>query len=727
MRKYSYLLVFFCCWTHWLWAAKLPLEFVSLPVITDMEPNQSQTLTYVIHNNLPTQYLPLRSITVINGGDQQPPSTAAIASTCGTFIAPNAYCSIIVTLGNLVPGRFYRHLVIDYNGRAPLVSSIAFNVTQAKYTILMYIVGSDLESLGQSASFNINQMATVGSSKEMKVVLETGGANAPGWLTVQRKIVLPGSAVTLQDLGPVNMAAASTIQDFIQWGMTNFPADNYILIFNDHGGGPNGGFGGDELYNNAATPINQLVAAIRGATLNTGKRFEMIGFDACLMASAELLAGLAPYTNYFVASEDLEPGQGWQYNTFLAYVKNNLLANGLAIGIDIINGYTSQNEGDSTTLSIAASSEVANLIAAISNFANALNSHVRSVSEWKAIANARYKSADYSTSIWEANSFDVVDLTAFATAVAAQFPADPVLQLATNAVVSTNANTIKYLLNSANRADSNGLTVYFPSILGQYDPDYPSNTKLNGQEFFSTNYVSLVQDYYQFYSANTSSLVANPTNLQYDGTTYTATITNDYNELFAAVGNDACPFSVFDRRNNLLSSPPCYTSIQYQGIDAVAGVSNTWNISFVKADHVDEWPLINDEPMLLIPDDATPSMPGEDTFIIPVTMSDAGYSTGFLSVVKNANGTYEVVGFQKSVGSSNTAAKITDIENGTQFFLRTYAFDGSRWLLLRTDVAITSPFTISFGSVSAPAFTNFRFLVGDRTGNLTITDDSKPY
>ena len=44
-----------------------------------------------------------------------------------------------------------------------------------------------------------------------------------------------------------------------------------------------------------------------------GQPFELIGFDACLMASVEMASVASPYAKYMVASEEVEPGSGWDY------------------------------------------------------------------------------------------------------------------------------------------------------------------------------------------------------------------------------------------------------------------------------------------------------------------------------------------------------------------------------------------------------------------------------
>ena len=52
-------------------------------------------------------------------------------------------------------------------------------------------------------------------------------------------------------------------------------------------------------------------------------RFEFIGFDACLMSTLETANVLTPYARYMYASQEMEPGSGWDYTSLL----NNLAAN----------------------------------------------------------------------------------------------------------------------------------------------------------------------------------------------------------------------------------------------------------------------------------------------------------------------------------------------------------------------------------------------------------------
>ena len=46
----------------------------------------------------------------------------------------------------------------------------------APYTVLVYMVGSDLESNGAAATDDLIEMAAVGSTKNVNILVETGGS-----------------------------------------------------------------------------------------------------------------------------------------------------------------------------------------------------------------------------------------------------------------------------------------------------------------------------------------------------------------------------------------------------------------------------------------------------------------------------------------------------------------------------------------------------------------------
>ena len=102
----------------------------------------------------------------------------------------------------------------------------------------------------------------------------------------------------------VDIASGDTIGDFLTYGVKNYPADRYIVIFFSHGGGTIKGFG-------AGTTISEMQKAFSNTKAATNKEFDIIGFAACLMGTAEWMHYLADYGKYYVASEETELEFPW--------------------------------------------------------------------------------------------------------------------------------------------------------------------------------------------------------------------------------------------------------------------------------------------------------------------------------------------------------------------------------------------------------------------------------
>ena len=156
--------------------------------------------------------------------------------------------------------------------------------------------------------------------------------------TVQRHKILKDHHQTLEDLGKQNMATSNTLSDFLIWGVSEFPAKKYVAILWDHGSGING-FGADSNFNgDILTPV-ELAKAFEDTKDSTRTNFEIIGFDACFMASIEVADTVKSFGNYMVASQELIPPAGWDYSAFLASLIKNPSQDGLTLGKNIADSF----------------------------------------------------------------------------------------------------------------------------------------------------------------------------------------------------------------------------------------------------------------------------------------------------------------------------------------------------------------------------------------------------
>ncbi len=198
---------------------------------------------------------------------------------------------------------------------------------QDTVTVMIYMNGSNLESDHGMATEDIREILSATLSDNVNVVIQTGGTKR--WKTKaiasdhSQRFLVENGALTLVDdsLGQLDITDPQTLEDFIVFCDTYYPADRNMLIMWNHGSGAVYGFGYDEHSDDymAALTLDEMQTAIR----NTGVKFEMIGFDACLMGGIETACAFYDSADYLIASEDFESGRGWEYQNWLTVLGMN--------------------------------------------------------------------------------------------------------------------------------------------------------------------------------------------------------------------------------------------------------------------------------------------------------------------------------------------------------------------------------------------------------------------
>lgn len=211
-----------------------------------------------------------------------------------------------------------------------------------KRTIMIYMIGSDLESQYAAASSDIEEIKSSGVNfDDVNVLICTGGAKK--WINSEIpndkntifKMTNSG-LVKLEEYERSSMTDPDNLTNFLNYGHDKFKSSKYSLILWDHGGGPIYGYGMDENYVGSLT-LAKLKQGLGNSKFN-GKKLEMIGFDACLMSSVEVADVLSDYANYMLASQEVEPGLGWDYS-FLSNVTSKTST--VDMGMSIIDHYGS--------------------------------------------------------------------------------------------------------------------------------------------------------------------------------------------------------------------------------------------------------------------------------------------------------------------------------------------------------------------------------------------------
>lgn len=290
-------------------------------------------------------------------------------------------------------------------------------------TVLVYMCGADLQS---DACEDLVEMAMVEAGDAINMVILAGGAEE--WDLEDLKgnsrtlaVIRDGYFEETTDWGRKSMGSADSLQQFLEYGLKNYPADRTIVILWNHGAGSEGGVCFDETANDdSLTPV-EIDAVLDRVEQNIPDfHIDIFGCDACMMATYEMAAMLSHHDiDFFVASEELEPGTGWNYTPWLDAIREDPSISTEDICANIIESYMEaglQNDPDDyLTLSSIRLSAVGALESRMEQFASALAEQVQA---GNISAVRRGRSRMYTFGSFADGSWDMVDLGAVLDAYA---------------------------------------------------------------------------------------------------------------------------------------------------------------------------------------------------------------------------------------------------------------------------------------------------------------------
>jgi len=218
----------------------------------------------------------------------------------------------------------------------------------------------------------------------------------------------------VEDLGEVNMGDPQTLTDFVDYCTSNYPASKHALILWNHGAGWRAleeertditkdvcfdDTDGDQL---STEELSYVLPYISGSC----NFLDLLGFDACLMQMFELAYEYSDYTEVIAASEESEPGDGWDYSYIIGELSSDPYMDAEALGRVTVDAYEDYYGGYSeVTFSAIRTSAVPELASAVSELSGALIGALPT--ERSAISSARNASQSFAYS-------DYIDLYDFA-------------------------------------------------------------------------------------------------------------------------------------------------------------------------------------------------------------------------------------------------------------------------------------------------------------------------
>jgi len=360
-----------------------------------------------------------------------------------------------------------------------VLTSTAF---AAEWTILVYLDGdNNLEGAGVD---DINEMETVGSSADVNVIVQfdriDGYDSSNGdWEDCRRAKIVQDidssimssfdlSLPTCEGIGEVDMGNTNTLSDFINWGISNYPADKYMVVLWNHGGGWRKRRQKDGIFKSVCwddTDGGVLHTKNVREALEKTPHLDIIGFDACLMGMVEVAYEMKNYADVFVGSEELEPWDGWSYDTFLADLIAEPTMTPAALGTSIVTRY-GESYGGQETQSAIDLSKITTLANALSDFASAAISNTNT---FKDITEARLNAGWFAETAFR-------DIYGFASELSGSdiaTEADAVATALQDAVIANHSHS---------SLKGNGLSIYFPVA-----PDSPESAYSAENLFFAAD------------------------------------------------------------------------------------------------------------------------------------------------------------------------------------------------------------------------------------------------
>lgn len=234
----------------------------------------------------------------------------------------------------------------------------AKQLSKKPWTIIVYIAADN--DLRGFAARNLKQMSNVGSNSNCNIVAHLD-IQLSGNKKITRRYYIEKDQIfhmNADEPGTQQMDSGDpkTLISCCQWAIQNYPADNYMLIFWNHGTGIIDPATGKIInsvdlftFNNATNKLDldrsigfldiitileqqqrgicwddttghyltnqkldEALSYICKNYLNGGK-FSIIAFDACLMSMLEVANIIKPYANIMIGSQEVEFAAGWDY------------------------------------------------------------------------------------------------------------------------------------------------------------------------------------------------------------------------------------------------------------------------------------------------------------------------------------------------------------------------------------------------------------------------------
>ena len=560
--------------------------------------------------------------------------------------------------------------------------------TNDTWLIYWYICGSNLETENQAATLDLGEMVNAKFPSNIKVLIQAGGSNQwhnevvkPGQVN---RYIFDGNDMAAFDVLPdADMGSADTLADFLKFGKENFDADHKVFIFWDHGGGSVGGVCQDERTNNMLS-LNDIRTAFEKiySPSDENPPFEMIGFDACLMASYDTAHNLHGLTKYMTASEEVEPGCGWEYTGWLNELGKNPAMSGAKLGQIICDTYfagcAAYGVEDSATLSVIDVRKIPELRTAYENFSTeALKLSSENPQKFfSSFGRSAVSAENYGGNTREQGYFDMVDLGDLAK------KSKSILPQTSQNLINAVDEAIIYKVQGNYRNQGNGISGFYPydgsdQIFNIYSQIYAAPL-VNKCLFYHLIYGTMPEEGKDILNNVQTTEVPKPTERQ-----KIFKIEDLENTKIELDKNNNAFVKLNESQMDLLTSVHCYLTYIDPANDLVLFLGSDSNVNAdwengIFTDNFDgTWPMFDGHPVYVeivseaeIDDDG--NVQGYNLYSVPIKLN--GMSCNLQVAYDHKIGKYKILGARRENVSGGMADRnLIKLKSGDQITTIHYA------------------------------------------------------
>ena len=388
---------------------------------------------------------------------------------------------------------------------------------QKRWTLLLYLAGDN--NLDSAGAVDIAELKRVGSNDNVNLLAQFDRAGTQ--TKTMRYYLRKGTSLAkdaVQSLGETNMGDPRVLEEFLTWGLGNYPAQHYFVVLWNHGSGwdDTNVYVDGEAFGSSPPPVTRKGSLITGrgrrgavpmavaragvkrarralfstsvARITTtraiafddqaqdfldnvemkrvlsavkkrlGRKIDILGFDACLMSMAEVAFQVRDLVDFSVGSEQTEPNDGWPYDRICKALVARPTMTPAELAKEVVGQYLrSYGNSDNVTLAATALSEVRAVASSIDQLAKALVSALDQANEIAPILAARQQVREYEPPYDEyVDLLDLADLFAAGVRTSGIMTACKAVKDAVRSAVIASGSKGSRVVHS------NGLSVYFP-------------------------------------------------------------------------------------------------------------------------------------------------------------------------------------------------------------------------------------------------------------------------